>query len=92
MCLGAAFKPNIDDLRESPALQVSKALHSEGYDVSVVEPYVESLESLNLMKIERALSEADIIVILVKHKEFIELSKIGAFENRVVLDFCGVDS
>ena len=92
VCLGAAFKPNIDDLRESPALQVSKALHSEGYDVSVVEPYVESLESLNLMKIERALSEADIIVILVKHKEFIELSKIGAFENRVVLDFCGVDS
>ena len=90
-CLGAAFKPDIDDLRESPAMEVSLVLCSEGYDVSVVEPNIQSLDSLSLIKIGQALAEADVFAILVKHKEFVDLAKAGVFKNRVVLDFCGIE-
>ena len=81
-CLGLAFKPDIDDLRESPALEITKMLSDvEGYEILAVEPNVESLpkvlenrKNVKLVELEQALSDADVLVVLVKHKEFIGLS------------------
>lgn len=90
-CLGLAFKPDIDDLRESPALEITKMLSDvEGYEILAVEPNVESLpkvlenrKNVKLVELEQALSDADVLVVLVKHKEFIGLSsdKIIDFVN-----------
>ncbi len=90
-CLGLAFKPDIDDLRESPALEITKMLSDvEGYEILAVEPNVESLpkvlenrKNVKLVELEQALSEADVLVVLVKHREFIGLlsDKIIDFVN-----------
>ena len=77
-CLGLAFKPNIDDLRESPALEITKKIAKLGCQVVAVEPNIESLPvahtapNLKLMSLEQAISGADVVCILVKHRSFIE--------------------
>jgi UDP-N-acetyl-D-mannosaminuronic acid dehydrogenase len=71
-CFGLAFKPDIDDLRESPALGITKALHQEGsYKVIAVEPNVKEGEvaGIPLLSLELAL-QADVLVLLVDHKPF----------------------
>jgi len=84
--MGLAFKPNIDDLRESPALYVATALSlEEKFDLLVVEPNVEEYKSFDLVNYKQAVKEADIVVYLVAHNEFLDIeSKEGE------LDFCGV--
>jgi UDP-N-acetyl-D-mannosaminuronic acid dehydrogenase len=77
-CLGLAFKPDIDDLRESPALSVAQGISALGCQVIAVEPNIESLpnivltDSVELQDLNTALSTAEIICLLVKHKSFIE--------------------
>ena len=66
-----AFKPNIDDLRGSPALEVALALKARGYDVIGVEPNIIEHNKIDLFPIEQALDEADILILLVGHKEFL---------------------
>lgn len=83
-CMGLAFKPDIDDLRESPALYITKRLVNEGIDVLAVEPNIKSYDGLNLVNYQDALKEADIVTFLVAHKEFRRLEVICN------LDFCGV--
>ena len=83
-CLGLAFKPDIDDLRESPALYITKRLVNEGMDVMAVEPNIKSYDGLNLVNYQDAVKVADIVIFLVAHKEFKGLQ----VANR--LDFCGV--
>jgi len=90
-CLGLAFKPDIDDLRESPALEITKMLSDiEGYEVLAVEPNVEELpkvlenrKNVKLVELEEALRDADVVVVLVKHREFVGLDsdKIVDFVN-----------
>ena len=84
-CLGLAFKPDIDDLRESPALAITKQLIANGVDVVAVEPNINSHDDLEIYDFKTAIEIADIVVFLVAHKEFKEL-KIQA----EILDFCGV--
>lgn len=72
-CYGLAFKPDIDDLRESPALKITKNIaQSHTGRVIAVEPNIKqlSLEDVSLVTIEEALDKADIHVLLVDHKEF----------------------
>ena len=83
-CMGLAFKPDIDDLRESPALHITKYLVNQGMDVLAVEPNIKSYEGLNLVNYRDAVTEADIVVYLVAHKEFKGLKVANK------LDFCGV--
>lgn len=85
-CMGLSFKPNIDDLRESPALFITRALIADGLDILAVEPNIESNEEFEMIKDEEAINEADIIVYLVGHKEFQGIRIFG----KIVLDFCGV--
>ena len=83
-CMGLAFKPDIDDLRESPALHITKRLVNEGMDVLAVEPNIKSYDGLNLVNYQDAVKEADIVIFLVAHKEFKGLKVV------IKLDFCGV--
>lgn len=83
-CMGLAFKPDIDDLRESPALHIVKRLSNEQLAVIAAEPNIQSYDGINLVAYQDAVERADIVVFLVAHKEFKGL-KIEA-----ALDFCGV--
>lgn len=91
-CLGLAFKPDIDDLRESPALHIADALVTQGYDVVAVEPNIDSQDRFTLVTLEAALKTADVFAVLVKHKGFLENSVKSALVKRGALDFCGVMS
>lgn len=72
-CFGLAFKPDIDDLRESPAMNIARRLAAEHTGrVIAVEPNVLNLngESFELVDLSTAKQEADVAVLLVDHKEF----------------------
>ena len=86
-CMGLAFKPDIDDLRESPAVYITKSLISQGLDVLAVEPNISSHKSFEIINFETAINDADIIVYLVAHKEFKGIRIFG----KDVIDFCGVN-
>jgi UDP-N-acetyl-D-mannosaminuronic acid dehydrogenase len=90
-CLGLAFKPDIDDLRESPAVHVATALVSHGYDVVVVEPNIESHDTFALALLDQAIASADVVAVLVKHRQFVQLAKAGGLVGNNILDFCGVN-
>lgn len=89
-CLGLAFKPDIDDLRESPAVYIAEALISKGYDVVAVEPNIDSHDGFVLVSLEEALKKADVFAVLVKHREFLNEAVRTALYQRKVVDFCGV--
>ncbi len=76
-CLGLAFKPNIDDFRESPALKVAEALAARfGSRIVVVEPYANALPSelaatgARLIDIDSAIADCPIMIVLVDHDIF----------------------
>jgi len=83
-CMGLAFKPNIDDLRESPALYITKRLISDGLEVLAVEPNIDSYKDFEIVNYQKALEDADIVTFLVGHDEF------KGLEIKTNLDFCGV--
>lgn len=86
-CMGLAFKPDIDDLRESPAVYVTKTLMAQGIEVLAVEPNIDSHKEFEIIDFESAINGADIIVFLVAHKEFKGIKIFG----KEVIDFCGVN-
>ena len=86
-CMGLAYKPNIDDLRESPALEILLELQRLKLKVIPVEPHVNTHSKLALADSKKAAEDADIIVFLVAHRAFEELS---IDKSKVVLDFCGI--
>jgi len=87
-CLGLTYKPDVDDLRESPAFYIVRRLIKDGFEILPVEPNVKRVESLVLYNLDDALKEADIAVFLVKHKIFTTLNLIS--EKIEILDFCGI--
>jgi len=88
-CLGLAFKPDIDDMRESPALEVAEALLGRGYEVVAVEPNIESHAHLLLLDLTEAVAQADVIAVLVKHREFMQPANQQHLRELGALDFCG---
>ncbi|WP_275934924.1 UDP binding domain-containing protein, partial [Candidatus Marithrix sp. Canyon 246] len=72
-----------DDLRESPALYIAKSLQ---LDILAVEPNIKHHDKLKLYNYKEAIEQADIIVFLVKHREFLALE----IQDKIVLDFCGI--
>lgn len=94
-CLGLAYKPDVDDLRESPAVEIAAAIAQKGYDVAVVEPHIDALpESLasigniQLQSADTALQAADIVVLLVGHSAFKGIDIDLA--NKTVIDTVGL--
>ena len=87
--MGLAFKPNIDDLRESPASAIAaKVLQNcSNADIMVVEPNIRRHNFFNLTSYREAYEKADIVVFLVNHREFAQLNYRTDVQ---VLDFCGV--
>ena len=87
--MGLAFKPNIDDLRESPAKYIAQKVlqNSNNEEHYIVEPNIEFHTIYKLTDYKEAVEKADIIVFLVAHNEF---KSFKSTKNKVVLDFCGI--
>jgi len=86
--MGLAFKPNIDDLRESPAKYIAqKVMQSEPEGLLIVEPNIKEHSIFKLTDYKYAYDNADIVIFLVAHNEFKSLTWD---EGKVILDFCGI--
>lgn len=86
-CMGLAFKPDIDDLRESPALLVAQSLKEASFTTLNVEPNLHESHAIEITDTANAIKSADIIVFLVSHSGF---KSLELPEDKIVLDFCGV--
>ena len=89
--LGLAYKPDVDDLRESPAAEVVYLLQKEGAKVKAFEPFkLEGLPGMVMAKnLDEALKDADVILLLVRHTEFLSLSPLKVREMtraKIVVD------
>ncbi|MFN3894495.1 MAG: UDP-N-acetyl-D-mannosamine dehydrogenase [Acinetobacter sp.] len=88
-CYGLAFKPDIDDLRESPALEITKKLAEQGLNILAIEPNIQKLptkfpSNVKLISlVDRA--QADIHLILVKHSQF----KNQYLSSEMIVNACG---
>ena len=88
-CLGLAFKANIDDLRESPALEIAVHLADQGFKVLAVEPHVRELPKVlkgkaDLVGLDEALEKADILLLLVDHNIFKTVPSTVLVGKRVI--------
>lgn len=95
-CLGLSFKPNVDDLRESPALNIALAVTMMGFQNTFwVEPNIKQLpvqmnqKKAVLTELKKAVGRADIVVLLVDHKEFISMD-MELLSGKVIVDTRGV--
>jgi UDP-N-acetyl-D-mannosaminuronic acid dehydrogenase len=88
-CLGLAFKPDIEDLRESPAVAVVKDLVDMGHNIVVVEPNITEHDFFRLSTFDDALA-ADLVVVLVNHTIFSSSGNRERLLEANVLDFCGL--
>ena len=85
-CFGLSFKPDIDDLRESPALKITKGLMHKGFNVLCCEPNIKSYPDIRLYASKETVEKSDLIVFLVAHREF---RNIKTF-NKEVINLCGL--
>lgn len=87
--MGLAFKPNIDDLRESPAKRITTEVMQScnNADIMVVEPNITEHKVFKLTDYQVAYDKADIVVFLTAHNQF---KTLPWTDEKVILDFCGI--
>lgn len=89
-CLGVTFKADVDDTRESPALDIVRALlRNDQLEVLVHDPYVANQREFDVLPLDDVLQRADIILILVDHRPYRKLSA-AALKEKVVIDTRGM--
>lgn len=89
-CLGLAFKADVDDLRESPAVEIVERLIDEKLgDVLICEPMIASHPHYDLSSLEHVLKNSDILVLLVDHKPFKKI-KPSMVSEKILIDTRGV--
>lgn len=88
-CLGLAYKPDIDDLRESPAVEIVRMLRDQiDGELRIVEPYLEGHPEFDLVSVEAALTDADIVLMLVGHRPFRNIPR-HLLAEKIIIDTCG---
>ncbi|GAB5482726.1 MAG: UDP-N-acetyl-D-mannosamine dehydrogenase [Parasphingorhabdus sp.] len=93
-CLGLAFKPNIDDLRESPAVDICEVLsRNNALEVLAVEPHIEKLpksldQAAKLTSAKQAIAQADIVLLLVDHSAFKDIP-LESLSGKQIIDVRG---
>jgi UDP-N-acetyl-D-mannosaminuronic acid dehydrogenase len=97
-CLGISYKPDIDDLRESPSIEIIDELVAiKPKNIYIVEPNISLLPNsfdadlVKLKPVEEALRLSDIVIILVLHKEFLLIDR-GLLRGKKVIDTIGLMS
>lgn len=91
-CLGIAYKPNIDDLRESPSKEIAEKLIKLNIGkILVCEPNLKEDHhgEINLSSLNELIKKSDIIVALTSHKEFFEIDP-EILKEKIVIDICGI--
>ena len=96
--LGITYKGNVDDVRESPALEIIDLLKAEGFELSVHDPHVklEQIHGLELKELKETVSESDLLLVLVDHNEFKnidfdallheQMTPLTVFDTRNIID------
>tara|TARA_B100000886_G_C20412528_1_gene487734 strand:+ start:30 stop:1238 length:1209 start_codon:yes stop_codon:yes gene_type:complete len=87
-CLGLTFKPNVDDIRESPAKKIVENLYSSNHELLLCEPNLKFFNDKKLETLDYVIDKSDFIVILVAHYEFKNIN----LKNKIYIDFCGAIS
>lgn len=82
---GLSFKANVGDTRESPAIDIFNSLKNK-YKINVCEPNLKEYDELDLKSADKVIQNSDLLVFLVPHHQFTNLSLNG----KIYLDFCGV--
>lgn len=89
-CLGVTYKADVDDLRESPALDIVRQLRDANFgEIIVCDPYISECEEFDVVDVDTALKDADIILILVDHKPFLKISA-ARLKEKIVVDTRGI--
>ena len=89
-CLGLAFKADVDDLRESPAMDIVRHLQSENIgQLLICEPNLKSHSELELSSLQTVIEDADIILLLVDHKPFKKITALD-LKEKIVIDTRGI--
>ncbi|WP_018718412.1 UDP-N-acetyl-D-mannosamine dehydrogenase [Arhodomonas aquaeolei] len=95
-CLGLAYKADVDDLRESPALRITETLARQGAgEILAVEPHIQELpetlarHDIRLVGLTEAMEQADLVVPLVPHRPFRNIPA-SQLQRKMVVDACGL--
>jgi UDP-N-acetyl-D-mannosaminuronic acid dehydrogenase len=97
-CLGLAFKPDIDDLRESPAIEIVQKLadSKENFSILAVEPHIKKVptkltkyQNIKFSLLNEAIEKANVVIVLVAHKQFKNIDRI-LLDEKIIIDSCGI--
>ena len=96
-CLGLSFKPNIDDLRQSPALEIAKKISMMSFkklylvepNISIMPNYFDHHDDIELVDLEFAVNSSEIVVLLVDHNEFNQIN-LDLLSDKYVIDTRGI--
>lgn len=85
-CFGLTFKPDIDDIRESAAIKITKELIRQEHNIICCDPMIEFADGLILKSQNYLIKKCDICIFLVAHSKFTDIN----LKSKEVLDFCGI--